>query len=187
MSASLVLCPRPDPDLPSSSMNDSSVESVVTGVSMRRGDFGRPQVVVEIEPARLGGRTVREVFLRRLVDLAAMDIRIHDPVLLRLDGRGRPEIAWVLSERRPVGSGPSLEELFGSGPQRETWYVWWVAKGRPETFQITPALPDEQAELLFQNLRRQGSAFRAGLTRIAPAGIRDMGLEWRPDMSELYV
>ena len=81
-------------------------ESRVRDIVIQVGRTGVLTPKVIVEPVRLAGTTVSAATLHNQDNIARLDIRIGDTVILRKAGEIIPEVVSVVTEKRPEGTVP---------------------------------------------------------------------------------
>ncbi len=70
------------------------------------GKSGKVTPFAVLEPVRVGGTTVTRATLHNADQIARLDVRVGDTVLVRRAGEVIPEVVWPILELRPTGSAP---------------------------------------------------------------------------------
>ena len=81
-------------------------ESVVLAVDFQVGKLGTITPRAVMEPMQLSGTTVRHATLHNFDQVARLDVRIGDMVLVEKAGEIIPQVIRVLPEKRPRGARP---------------------------------------------------------------------------------
>ena len=97
--------------------------TVVCGIEFQVGRTGALTPVARLEPVFVGGVTVSNATLHNIDELHRKDVRVGDTVIVRRAGDVIPEVASVVSKRRPKGTRrvqlPKKCPVCGSAVTRE--------------------------------------------------------------------
>lgn len=97
--------------------------TTVEAVEFQVGRTGAVTPVARLKPVFVGGVTVSNATLHNIDELHRKDVRVGDTVIVRRAGDVIPEVASVISERRPKGSRrvqlPKSCPVCGSHVERE--------------------------------------------------------------------
>jgi len=97
--------------------------TTVEAVEFQVGRTGAVTPVARLKPVFVGGVTVSNATLHNIDELHRKDVRVGDTVIVRRAGDVIPEVASVVSERRPKGSRrvqlPKSCPVCGSHVERE--------------------------------------------------------------------
>jgi DNA ligase (NAD+) len=78
----------------------------LAGVTWQVGRTGVLTPVAELDPVRLAGSTVSRATLHNLDEIARLDVRVGDTVLVEKGGEVIPKLVGPVLERRPAGASP---------------------------------------------------------------------------------
>jgi DNA ligase (NAD+) len=81
-------------------------ETVVRGVEINVGRTGAVTPVAELDPVELSGTTVKRASLFNWDEVARLDVRVGDRVLVEKAGEIIPQVVEVLTDRRTGGETP---------------------------------------------------------------------------------
>jgi DNA ligase (NAD+) len=80
------------------------ISTRVTGITLQIGRTGMLSPVAELEPAKIGGSTIRRATLHNREEIARKDIRVGDYVFLEKAGEIIPAVTGVDLDRRAAGT-----------------------------------------------------------------------------------
>lgn len=107
--------------------------TVVESIEVNVGRTGAVTPWVLMQPVQVGGVTVTRATLHNADQVARLDVRNGDTVIVRRAGDVIPEVVRVVPERRPAGtqpwSMPSLCPVCGSELVREEGEAVWRCSG----------------------------------------------------------
>ena len=81
-------------------------ETVVRGITVQVGRTGVLTPVAELEPVFIQGSTVARATLHNAEEIARLDLRIGDAVVIKKAGMVIPAVVSVVKERRPADAQP---------------------------------------------------------------------------------
>ena len=84
-----------------------NVATKLKGITYQVGRTGAITPVAELEPVLLSGTTVKRASLHNANEIARLDVRIGDTVLVEKGGEIIPKITGVVLSERPVNSQPT--------------------------------------------------------------------------------
>jgi DNA ligase (NAD+) len=107
--------------------------TVVRAIEIQIGRTGAATPVARLEPAQVAGVTVTNATLHNADQIARLDVRVGDGVIVRRAGDVIPEIVRVIDDRRPPDSAPwtmpTTCPVCGSEIVREEGTVVWRCSG----------------------------------------------------------
>jgi DNA ligase (NAD+) len=105
----------------------------VEGIDIQIGRTGAATPVARLAPVQVAGVIVTNATLHNADQVARLDVRIGDTVIVRRAGDVIPEVAGVIAERRPAGTHPWVMPkacpICGSELVREEGAAAWRCSG----------------------------------------------------------
>ncbi|HMA11449.1 MAG TPA: NAD-dependent DNA ligase LigA [Steroidobacteraceae bacterium] len=107
--------------------------TTVEAIEIQIGRTGAATPVARLAPVQVAGVTVTNATLHNADQIARLDVRVGDTVIVRRAGDVIPEVVSVVAERRPAGARPwSMPEscpICGSEIVREEGQAVWRCSG----------------------------------------------------------
>jgi DNA ligase (NAD+) len=107
--------------------------TVVEAIEIQIGRTGAATPVARLQPVQVAGVTVTNATLHNADQIARLDVRIGDTVIVRRAGDVIPEVVRVQTERRPAGTQPwtmpAQCPVCGSALMREEGEAAWRCSG----------------------------------------------------------
>ena len=107
--------------------------TVVEAIDIQIGRTGAATPVARLAPVQVGGVTVTNATLHNADQIARLDVRVGDSVIVRRAGDVIPEVVRVIPEHRPPGTQPwQMPEtcpVCGSALVREEGKAAWRCSG----------------------------------------------------------
>jgi DNA ligase (NAD+) len=82
----------------------AQVETVLRGITLQVGRVGTITPVAELEPVFVAGSTVSRATLHNEDNIAELDLRIGDTVIIEKGGDVIPKVSGVVAAKRPAGA-----------------------------------------------------------------------------------
>ena len=107
--------------------------TVVEAIEIQIGRTGAATPVARLQPVQVAGVTVTNATLHNADQIARLDVRVGDTVIVRRAGDVIPEVVRVQTEQRPVGTHPwampAQCPVCGSALMREEGAAAWRCSG----------------------------------------------------------
>ncbi len=107
--------------------------TVVEGIEIQIGRTGAATPVARLKPVQVAGVTVTNATLHNSDQIARLDVRVGDTVIVRRAGDVIPEVVSVITGRRPAGTKPWVMPascpVCGSALVREEGAAVWRCTG----------------------------------------------------------
>ncbi len=107
--------------------------TTVKAIDIQIGRTGAATPVARLEPVQVAGVTVTNATLHNADQIARLDVRVGDAVIVRRAGDVIPEVVRVIPERRPAATHPwhmpSCCPVCGSALVREEGAAAWRCSG----------------------------------------------------------
>ncbi len=107
--------------------------TVLEAIEIQIGRTGAATPVARLAPVQVAGVTVTNATLHNADQIARLDVRVGDTVIVRRAGDVIPEVARMVEERRPAGTVPWTMPLVcpvcGSAIVREEGAAAWRCSG----------------------------------------------------------
>ncbi|MBB3228373.1 DNA ligase (NAD+) [Luteibacter sp. Sphag1AF] len=107
--------------------------TTVEAIEIQIGRTGAATPVARLTPVQVGGVTVTNATLHNADQVARLDVRVGDTVIVRRAGDVIPEVARVVDENRPAGTHPwampATCPVCGSALVREEGAAAWRCSG----------------------------------------------------------
>src|SRR5262249_17294297 len=84
-------------------------ETVIEDIELDVGRTGAVTPTARLKPVQLAGTTVKRATLHNFEQIARLDVRIGDTVVVRKAGEIIPEVLRVIADKRPKNSVPVSE------------------------------------------------------------------------------